>query len=145
MNSEDNAVPTSKRHNHRSRLHARPLLRHHKLAPCKVLTGFRQQYRELKRKHVLAVQVLMQAIVIVGPIPKQQRCRLDLTCLMTPFDEVDKVLRITDVDTHGFIPTVRDRNKPRIEDRPKIRNETRERVRKYLYSPRPKPCLAITT
>ena len=92
MNSEDNAVPASKRHNHRSRLHARPLRRHHKLASCKVLTGFRQQYRELKRKDVLAVQVLMQAIVIVGPIPKQQRCRLDLSSLMTPSDEVDKVL-----------------------------------------------------
>jgi hypothetical protein len=115
LNSEDNAVPASKRNNHRSRLHARPLLRHHKLASRKVLTRFRQQYRELNRKNVFAVQVLMQAVVIVGAVPEQQRCWLDLTSLMTPFDEVDEVLGVTDVDTHRFIPTVRDRNKPRIE------------------------------
>src|SRR5688500_9842731 len=41
MDCEHNAVPLSKRHNHRPRLHARALLCHHELAAREFIVGFR--------------------------------------------------------------------------------------------------------
>ncbi len=82
MNCEHYAVALAKRYNDRPRLHTRPLLRHHEFATGKVLVGLRQQNRELKRENMLAIEVLVQAVVIAGPILEQKRCRPDLACLM---------------------------------------------------------------
>jgi hypothetical protein len=42
MNCKYNAISLSKRHHHRSRLHARPLFRHNKFTAGKVFVAFRQ-------------------------------------------------------------------------------------------------------
>jgi hypothetical protein len=42
MNREHNAITLAKRHNHRPRLHTRPLLRQYEFATGKVLVGSRQ-------------------------------------------------------------------------------------------------------
>src|SRR5215472_5206975 len=78
MNCEHDAVALTKRDHHRSRLHPRPLLCHHEFAAGKILIGFGQQDRQLKREYVRAIEVLMQAVIIVGSILQQQRCWLSL-------------------------------------------------------------------
>lgn len=55
INCEHNAVPLSKRQNHRPRLHARALLGHHEFAAREIFVGFRQQDGELERENMLAV------------------------------------------------------------------------------------------
>ncbi len=76
MNRENDAVPLSQWHNYRPRLHTRSLLRHHKFAAREVLLRFRQQNGELQRENMIAVQVLMQAVVIArrGPPPPWAPC-----------------------------------------------------------------------
>src|SRR5262249_38659895 len=59
MNCEHDAVTLTKRHNHRSRLHPRPLLCHYEFAADKILIGFGQQDRQLKREYVRAIEVLV--------------------------------------------------------------------------------------
>ena len=75
MDGEDNGVTLPKRHDFRPRLHARPLLGHHEFAAREVTFGFGQQDGDLERENVLAIEVLMQAVVIVRAVLKQQRRR----------------------------------------------------------------------
>jgi hypothetical protein len=70
MNWKDYRIALAQSYDHRSRLHAWPLLRQHKLAPGEISLRFRQQDRELQRKDVLAVKVLMETVVIAGLVLK---------------------------------------------------------------------------
>ena len=87
MDGEDNRVTLPERHDFRPRLHARPLLGHHEFAAREIAAGFGQQDRDLEREHMLAIEVLMQAVVIVCPVLKQQRRRFDLPGFMATLDE----------------------------------------------------------
>jgi hypothetical protein len=71
MDGEDNRVALPERHDFWPRLHARALLGEHELATREVTFGFGQQNRDLERENVLAVEILMQAVVIVRPVGKQ--------------------------------------------------------------------------
>src|SRR5256886_9017878 len=73
MHGEDYRVSLAKRHDLGPRLHAGPLLRNDKLPPGEVLTRLRQQDRHLQRKDTLSVEILVQAVVVTGPVLKQQR------------------------------------------------------------------------
>src|SRR5258708_29295207 len=82
VNRENDAVTVLKRYHHRPRLHARPLLRHHEFAAHEVLARLGQQDGELKRENMLTVEVLMQAVVIIGAVLEQKRCRPRLSFLL---------------------------------------------------------------
>ena len=75
VNRENNAIALTERHDHRPDLHARALLRHDEFAASEVLAGVRQQNSQLEREDMLAVEVLVQAVVIVDSILKQKRRR----------------------------------------------------------------------
>ena len=53
------------------RLHARPLFGEDEFAPREIDAGLCEQERDLEREDVFAVEVLMQAVVIVGAVPKK--------------------------------------------------------------------------
>jgi len=63
MNCEHHTVPLPERHNYWSRLHTRPLLRHHEFAAREIFVGFGQQDGELERENMLPIKVLVQAVV----------------------------------------------------------------------------------
>ena len=67
MDREHRSITLLQRQHHRPRLHARTLLGHHELAACEIPPRIRQEYRHLQREHMLAVQVLMQAVE--SPVP----------------------------------------------------------------------------
>jgi hypothetical protein len=69
MYGERDRIPLAKRDDFRPRLHARPLLCQDELTASKIYFRFRQQYRDLDWKHVGAVQILMQAVVIADSVP----------------------------------------------------------------------------
>ena len=84
--------------------------------PVKSRPGSRQQDRHLQRKHVLAVQVLVQAVVVAGAVLQQQRRRpragpaawqraMNSAC----------AVGIAHVDAHRLVPAVGDRRQPRVE------------------------------
>ena len=59
VDREDHGVTLRERHDFGARLHPRALLRQHEFAAGEIRTGARQQKRDLQRKRVLAVQILM--------------------------------------------------------------------------------------
>ena len=68
MHGEDRAVAFRERHHFDSRLHARALFGEHELATREFGVRGGQQEHGLQRKDVLAVKILVQAVVIVGPV-----------------------------------------------------------------------------
>src|SRR5277367_5392059 len=70
-----------------SGLHARPLFRQHELAALEIAAGFGQKRRDLQRKNVLAIEVLVQAVVVAGAVSQQQRGRARLSRRMAAVEE----------------------------------------------------------
>src|SRR5579864_389214 len=75
IHGKGNRIALPERNHLRARLHARPLLGQHELAALEVAPRLGQQERDLQRKDVLAIEVLMQAIVVAFLILQQQRRR----------------------------------------------------------------------
>ena len=86
INGEHNAVALTKRHNHRPRLHAGPLLGKHELSASEVFARLRQENRELERKNMFAVKILMQTVVVAGFIVKKKWSRFRLSGTVTDLD-----------------------------------------------------------
>ncbi len=112
---KDHAVTLAERRDLGARLHARPLLGQHEFAAGEILARLGEQDRDLQRKEMLAVHVLMQAIVVARTVAQEKRRRTFLTRLMAAREEGFVVGRIADGNPHRLVPSVRDRREPRIE------------------------------
>jgi hypothetical protein len=110
MHRKRDRIPLAERHDFRPRLHPRPLLRQDKLTAGKVSSRFRQQYRDLDWKNVFAIQVLMQAVVVANSVPQQQGRRSRLSSGVATLEEFGQSLGILDIDPHGLIPSICDRD-----------------------------------
>ena len=115
--------------------------------PVKSSSGRRQQDRRLQRKHVFAVEILVQAIVVAGAVLQQQRRRARLARLMaarrgTPHARRDSASSIP----MRLVPAIGDRRERRIERRAQDRRPDRAADRRNIcIRPCPKPCRAMTT
>jgi hypothetical protein len=89
-------------------------LGHDELAPREILAGLRQQDGNLHWKHMFAIQILMQAIVIALAILKHQRCRPCLACPMAPFQKYLKGIGVADINAKLLIPPIGDGDQIRI-------------------------------
>src|SRR5580704_4856187 len=138
MHRKGNRVTLTKRNDLRPRLHTRTLLRQHKLSANKILSRLRQQNRNLDRKHMFAVKILMQTVVIPFSILQQQRSRPDLARIMAPPDEVCVPLRILHTHAHSHIPAIRNRRKPWVERATQPFDNIRQRIAEVLILPAPK-------
>ena len=87
------ASPCCRGQHHGSRLHAWPLLGHHELAAVEVAARCRQQQHHLQRKHLIAVQVLVQAVEVARAVLQQQRRRPRLPCRVAARDELGVPVR----------------------------------------------------
>src|SRR5690242_5680036 len=67
MDRKHNTVALLERHDFGTGLHARPLLGEHEFAAGE-LTRLREKHGQLQRKYPLAVEILMQAVVIARPV-----------------------------------------------------------------------------
>ena len=88
MDGDHRSVALTQRQHERPRLHARTLLGHHELATFEIAPRLRKQYHHLQREHMLAVEILVQAVVVVGAVLQQQRRRPLLPGSVTARDEV---------------------------------------------------------
>ena len=64
MHREDHAVALAERHNLDARLHAGSLFREYEFATGEVSSRCREQKRDLQREDMLAIEILMQAVVV---------------------------------------------------------------------------------
>src|SRR6188472_3835592 len=132
VHGEDHAVAPAERNDFDTRLHARPLLRQHELTTGEIGSRFREQERYLEWEDMLAVQILVQAVVIVRAVPKQEGRRSLLLRLVAPRDELGVRARIAHIDTHRLVPSVGERSEPWIERRPQLGYELGQRVAEIL-------------
>src|SRR4051812_34580815 len=68
MYSKCHRIALRERHHFGSRLHPRPLFGQHEFTTGEIAPGFREEYRDLQREHMLAIEVLVQAVVVAGAI-----------------------------------------------------------------------------
>ena len=125
IDGEYGEVALRERQHRRARLHARALLGQHQFAAIELGAGAREQEHALQREHVLAVQVLVQAVVVAGAVPQQQRCGTLLACVVAALHELRVSRRKPRREAEPFVPAVRDRCQQRIELRPPSRDERR--------------------
>ena len=105
---EDHRVALCQRHHFRTRLHAWTLFRQHEFPTSEIAARRRQQDRDLQRKHVLAVQILMETVVVVGAVLQDQRRRSRLSRRVAAIEECRMVFGITNVDPERLVPAIRD-------------------------------------
>src|SRR5689334_14161658 len=84
MDREDHAVSLAERHHLSVRLLARSLLREHEFAAREVVSRHREEEGDLQWEDVLAIEILMQAVVIALAIVQQERCWPGLAGAMAP-------------------------------------------------------------
>ncbi len=70
---EDHCLPLAQRHHHGARLGPWTLLYQDELTTGEIRPGFAQEDRELQGKHMLPIQILMQAVEATGVVAQQQR------------------------------------------------------------------------
>ena len=97
VHREYGRLTTAQRHDLGPRLHARTLLGEHQLAAGEVRSRLGQQDHDLQREHMLAIEILMQAVVVTGAVAKEKRRRPCLTCIVATLDEVGMLLGIADM------------------------------------------------
>ena len=101
----------------------RALFHEHEFTAREIFRRLRQQNGYLNRKHVLAINVLVKAVVVTCLILKQQWRRLGLAHFVATCNEFGVVFRIARFDTHRSIPSVRNRYKARVECGTKFAND----------------------
>ncbi len=96
-------------------LHARPLLCEHEFATGEVSSGLGKKKRDLDREYVLAIEVLMEAVIVAGLVLEKQRRGTLLAGLMAPSDEGIVSIGIAGLNSHRLVPVVRQRVELRIQ------------------------------
>src|SRR5258705_12992392 len=87
IDRENHAASLSKRNDFGARLHPGPLFGEDEFSPSEIAFRFGQQKGRLQRKYVLAIQVLVQAIVVTLRVLQKQGRWLGLAGRMTTREE----------------------------------------------------------
>src|SRR5579872_4741952 len=81
---------------------------------------------------MLAIEVLVQAVVVPSFILQQQRRGPALPRLVTALQESFVPLRVADVDPHRLVPAVGDRSQPPVQRGTQGRDQARQRIGEIL-------------
>lgn len=81
---------------------------------------------------MLAIEILMQTVVIAGSVLKQQRRRFVLAISMTALDVICMLGGIARVAAEEFVPAVRYWSKLWIDECTKTRNDSGQRILEVL-------------
>ncbi len=132
VDRENHRVALCQRHHFRARLHARPLFRQNELPAREIAPRRRQQDGDLEREHVLAIEILMEAVVVVRAVLQDQRGRPCLSRRVATIEEARMVVGIPGVDAERLVPAICDRREVRIDRCTQLGNERRQRIGEIL-------------
>jgi len=107
MNCEGYCITLAEGNDLRPRLHARALFREYEFTADEIALRLGEQNRYLNGKHMLPIEVLMEAVVVAGAILEEQRSWPQLARIVASLQEVHVLLWIADLNPHRFIPSVR--------------------------------------
>jgi len=139
VDREHHGIAPAQRHHLGPRLHAWPLLGQHEFAAGEILFRLRQQNRHLQRKDMLAVEILVESVVVARGVLQQERRWPRLPRLVAARDEIGMRVRVADIDPHRLVPAIGDRRQVRIDRPAKIGNDVRQRIREVLVFTPPEP------
>ena len=114
VDGEDHRLSRFQRHDLDSRLHPRPLLGQDQFAARELCARLRQEECCLQRETQLAVQVLMQAIIVARSVAQDQRCRPGLSFSVALKDIFFKTAREIGSLSKRAAPLVGERNQSLI-------------------------------
>src|SRR6185369_16825394 len=100
----------------------------HELAPGKLVAGGAEQYRRLDRKDVLAVEVLVQAVVVAFPVFQDQRRRAALPGIVTALEPSVESLGKAWLQPQPLVPVVGYRRQLRVERLAQCSDRLRQRI-----------------
>src|SRR3984893_8535935 len=138
VHGEDHGFALDEGHDLRPRLHPRALLREHKLAPGEILARAREEQRDLEGKDEIAVEVLVQAIVIPGAVLQQKWRRPVLPGLVAAREITCVIAGIGCGDVNALIPAIGDLSERWIKFRAQDRYRFRERISEIFVLAPPK-------
>ena len=81
---------------------------------------------------MLPIEILVQAVIVVRFVLQEQRRRSGLARLMTAREKFRVIFRISRVDSHCLIPSIRDRHKLRVDCRSEFFDKVWQRVVEVL-------------
>ena len=122
---EDDAFSSDERNHFCARLHPGALLGEEKLAAGEVAAGRGQEEGYLQRKEHLAVDVLVQAIVVVLFVAQEERRGPTLSCVAAAVEKVGMTRRIPVGPAEEVLPPIRDRSEVLVKRRPQVRDDLR--------------------
>src|SRR5262249_2254963 len=102
------------------------------LATGEVASRRGEEKRRLQRKEHLAVDVLVQAVVVVPLVAQEERGGAALSCLTAPLQEVRVAERIEVRSPEKLLPAIRDRGEMPVERRAQARDRLGERMIEVL-------------
>src|SRR5258705_1776821 len=138
---EEDAFTADQRDHLRARLHPGPLLGEEELAAAEVAAGRGQEEGRLQRKEDLAVDVLVQAVVVVRLVAQEERCRAVLSRVAAPVPEIWMTGGIPVRSAQKLLPAIGDRGEALVERRPQARDERGKRVLEVLVLAAAEPVL----
>src|SRR3546814_10520254 len=87
-----------------------------------------QQHGRLQGKHLVAVEILVQAVVVAGIVAQQQRRRPLLSGAMATPKITGMIRRKARRDAKGGVPAVGDLRQRRVERFAQTRDDLRQRI-----------------
>ena len=117
VDRECDCIALAERNDLGPRLHPRTLLGQHELAAREIALRPREQDGGLDREYVLPVEILMEAVVVVGPVFQQERSRTQLTRRVAAREEAGVFVRKRDVEPERFVPAIGGRGESWVERR----------------------------
>src|SRR5579883_204991 len=133
---EDDRLALFQRRRLPARLRPRPLLQQQELAAGVILASPAEGERHLDGEGHVAVQVLVQAVVVACLVLQDQRRRARLPVLCADLQEVCQLRRIGGV-AQRLRPAAGDRREAGIEARPQLLHQLRQRTAEVLVLARP--------
>src|SRR5687767_15747813 len=106
MDRKNHAVSLTEWHHLGARLPARTLFGEDELSPCEVLARHREEDSELQREDLLAIEILMQAVVVAHAVVQKERRGPGLPGIMTAGEKGGMLVGIAHVDTQCGVPAV---------------------------------------
>jgi hypothetical protein len=138
VHGEEDSLTLAQRNDGGAGLHTRALFRQYKLATCEVAAGLAKKDGSLDGKDELAVEILVEAVVIVLLVFEKKRCRPRLSGLMAELLELLVYRRVSRRISQVVIPLVRDGGERRIESIAEALNQRWKRVAVVLILATPK-------
>jgi hypothetical protein len=112
---ENDGIALAEWHHLGPGLHPGTLFGHYEFSTSKVPARLREQDRHLEWKDVFAVDVLVEAVVVLGIVLQQKRSRIPLPGCVTSGDELPMLSRKSHCDSKRLIPSICNWSQARIE------------------------------